>query len=163
MRVAGRLGAIAAQASCPGAPIARSCRCRELMSVRTLPDFASDINIATGPPIGGRCQSVIAQTQATETRGFGHAVELTMKAELAHEGGGVMFESFDRPVRCSAGHLFTTIWIPLVSFKAIRLGWLRFQYCPVGHHWANVTPLDPSSTSPEDLRAAAAVHDVRIP
>jgi hypothetical protein len=29
-----------------------------------------------------------------------------------------MFERFDTPVRCSAGHLFTTIWVPLGSLKA---------------------------------------------
>lgn len=75
-----------------------------------------------------------------------------------------MFESFDTPVRCSAGHLFTTIWVPLGSLKAVRLGWKRYQYCPVGRHWAMVTPLDVDATpSPEDVANAALVHDVRIP
>jgi hypothetical protein len=74
-----------------------------------------------------------------------------------------MFERFDRPVRCSQGHLFTTIWIPLGSLKAVRLGVRRYQRCPVGHHWALVTPLDPATASPADLAAAAAVHDLRIP
>lgn len=45
-----------------------------------------------------------------------------------------MFERFDVPVRCSAGHLFTTIWMPIASIKAVRLGGERWQYCPVGHH-----------------------------
>ncbi len=74
-----------------------------------------------------------------------------------------MFESFDRPVRCSAGHLFTTIWIPLGSLKAVRLGPRRYQRCPVGRHWAMVMQLDRDSASSEDLAAAAAVHDLRIP
>jgi hypothetical protein len=74
-----------------------------------------------------------------------------------------MFESFDRPVRCSAGHVFTTIWIPLGSLKAVRLGWKRWQYCPVGKHWAMVTRLDTSTATPAELEAAARVHDVRIP
>jgi hypothetical protein len=26
-------------------------------------------------------------------------------------------------VRCRRGHLFTAIWIPGISFKAVRLGW----------------------------------------
>jgi len=39
-----------------------------------------------------------------------------------------MLERFDRPVRCSAGHTFTTIWMPLGSFKAIRLGRRRYQH-----------------------------------
>ena len=75
-----------------------------------------------------------------------------------------MFESFDTPVRCSAGHLFTTIWVPLGSLKAVRLGWTRYEHCPVGHHWATVTRLedDPASTE-EEFKEAALVHDVRIP
>jgi hypothetical protein len=76
-----------------------------------------------------------------------------------------MFERFDTPVRCSAGHLFTTIWVPLGSLKAVRLGLTRYQYCPVGHHWANVTRLDLDEAPPtaEELADAALVHDVRIP
>jgi hypothetical protein len=75
----------------------------------------------------------------------------------------VMFERFDRPVRCRAGHLFTTIWIPLGSLKAVRLGTQRYQRCPVGRHWAMVAQIDPSLASAADLEAAAAVHDIRIP
>jgi hypothetical protein len=74
-----------------------------------------------------------------------------------------VFERFDRPVRCRDGHLFTTIWIPLASFKAVRLGNSRWQRCPIGRHWSMVTPLDRASTSAEDLATAAAVHDARIP
>jgi hypothetical protein len=74
-----------------------------------------------------------------------------------------MFENFERPVRCSQGHLFTTIWIPLGSLKAVRLGGRRYQRCPVGHHWSIVVPLDPTTADPADLQAAAAVHDVRVP
>ena len=75
-----------------------------------------------------------------------------------------MFEGFDVPVRCSAGHLFTTIWVPLVSLKAARLGWKRYQYCPVGRHWATVTRLDwGAAPSDADLAVAALVHDIRIP
>ena len=75
-----------------------------------------------------------------------------------------MFERFDTPVRCAAGHLFTTIWVPLASVKAVRLGWTRWQYCPVGHHWATVTRLDMDmAPTQEELAKAALVHDVRIP
>jgi len=71
---------------------------------------------------------------------------------------------FDRVVRCSAGHLFTTIWFPLGSFKAVRLGWRRrFQRCPVGHHWAMVTPVDETRVPEDELAAARRRHDVRIP
>jgi hypothetical protein len=74
-----------------------------------------------------------------------------------------VFERFESPVRCSAGHLFTTIWIPLASLKSVRLGNRRYQRCPVGRHWAMVEKLDRGSASAEDLAAAAAVHDIRIP
>jgi hypothetical protein len=75
-----------------------------------------------------------------------------------------MFERFDTPVRCSAGHLFTTIRVPLGSLKAVRLGLTRYQYCPVGHHWASVSRLDLDEAPPttEELANAALVH-VRIP
>ncbi len=75
-----------------------------------------------------------------------------------------MLESFDTPVRCSAGHLFTTIWVPLATLKAVRLGPARYEHCPVGHHWASVTRLeDDPATTEEELKEAALVHDVRIP
>jgi hypothetical protein len=76
-----------------------------------------------------------------------------------------MFKQFDTPVRCSAGHLFTTIWIPLASVKSVRRGLTRFQYCPVGHHWATVTPLDVEEAAPteKELAEAALVHDIPIP
>jgi hypothetical protein len=74
-----------------------------------------------------------------------------------------MFESHDQPVRCSEGHLFTTIWIPLVSFKSVRLGRRRLQWCPVGAHWTSVVPIDASSAAPSELEAAASVHDARVP
>jgi hypothetical protein len=66
-------------------------------------------------------------------------------------------------VRCRQGHLFTTIWIPGISLKALRLGWLRFQRCPVGRHWTLVRPVRDGDLSDEDRRAAADHHDVRLP
>ncbi|HEY3879125.1 MAG TPA: hypothetical protein VGM12_11055 [Trebonia sp.] len=76
-----------------------------------------------------------------------------------------MFERFDTPVRCAAGHVFTTIWIPFASVKAVRLGGERYQHCPVGHHWTTVVPLDLDGAvpGPQQLAAAARVHDIRIP
>jgi hypothetical protein len=74
-----------------------------------------------------------------------------------------MFESFDRPVRCSAGHLYTSIWIPLASLKALRMGTYRIQRCPVGHHWAKTYSLDPATLTDEQRAQAASVHDLRIP
>lgn len=66
-------------------------------------------------------------------------------------------------VRCRSGHLFTTIWIPGVSLKSIRLGWWRYQKCPVGNHWALVTPAKVSELTKEELQRAAQHHDVHIP
>lgn len=60
-------------------------------------------------------------------------------------------------VRCSAGHLFTTLWVPGASFKAIRLGSARFQHCPVGHHFTLVRPV-PESELTEQERASARQH-----
>jgi len=74
-----------------------------------------------------------------------------------------MFKSFDRPVKCKEGHLFTTIWMPFGSFKAVRLANYRYQYCPVGHHWTSVMRLDQNLTDSKTLQKAAAVHDIRIP
>ncbi|HEU0194293.1 MAG TPA: hypothetical protein VFQ71_08845 [Gaiellales bacterium] len=67
------------------------------------------------------------------------------------------------PVRCRAGHLYTTIWIPGGSLKALRLGWWRVQRCPVGGHWSLVTPLRRSELSDDEARAAAATRDIGIP
>lgn len=70
---------------------------------------------------------------------------------------------YDRVVRCSAGHLYTTTWVPLASLKALRLGTSRWQRCPVGGHWAMTTQVDTSALDPAELAAARAVHDIRIP
>jgi hypothetical protein len=58
-------------------------------------------------------------------------------------------------VRCRDGHLFMTTWIPMVSFKAIRLGLVRVQYCPVGNHVTAVRLMrDEDLTSAERLQAS---------
>ena len=66
-------------------------------------------------------------------------------------------------VRCRAGHLFTTIWIPGASLKSVRLGWWRFQRCPVGRHWTLVTPVRESELGETERAAARQVHDARVP
>jgi hypothetical protein len=72
--------------------------------------------------------------------------------------------SFPRAiVRCSRGHLFTTIWIPLVSLKAIRLGERRAQRCPFCRQWRMVEPIDPASLTSAERAEAAEVLDTRIP
>ena len=66
-------------------------------------------------------------------------------------------------VRCRKGHLFTTIWVPGASLKAVRLGWWRFQRCPVGNHWSLVTPVKESDLTEDEKRLASEHKDVRIP
>jgi hypothetical protein len=71
--------------------------------------------------------------------------------------------SSDVVVQCAQGHFFTTIWIAGASFKSVRLGWRRYQYCPVGKHWNVVTPLSIDQLSDAERIEAARVHDIRIP
>jgi hypothetical protein len=85
------------------------------------------------------------------------AVEAAATRARAGRAGGELI------VRCRSGHLFSTIWIPGASLKAIRLGPWRIQHCPVGRHWTVVTPVRPESLSLEQARDAAAAKDVRIP
>ncbi len=66
-------------------------------------------------------------------------------------------------VRCNKGHLFTTIWVPGASFKSVRLGFKRFQYCPVGRHWTIVAPIKESELTNEEKSLAAKNLDTRIP
>lgn len=66
-------------------------------------------------------------------------------------------------VRCRRGHLFTTLWIPGVSIKSLRLGWWRAQWCPVGRHWTIVHPVRPADLSWRQRRTADAHHDVQLP
>jgi hypothetical protein len=66
-------------------------------------------------------------------------------------------------VRCRDGHLFTTLWIPGASLKSLKLGWWRFQYCPVGRHWSLVTPVDEAALSARERRQAAKHHDIGLP
>ncbi len=66
-------------------------------------------------------------------------------------------------VRCRSGHVFTTIWIPGASLKSLRLGWWRFQRCPVGGHWAWVTPVRESELSDAERRSALEHRDLPIP
>jgi hypothetical protein len=66
-------------------------------------------------------------------------------------------------VRCRDGHLFTTLWVPGASLKAVRFAGWRLQRCPVGHHWSVVTPVRRSDLSKQQERAASEIKDIRIP
>ncbi len=66
-------------------------------------------------------------------------------------------------VRCDSGGLYSTIWIPLISFKAIRFGSARFQRCPVHRRWERATLVDATALTDEERRAAESIVDVGIP
>ncbi|GAB1645722.1 hypothetical protein [Krasilnikovia sp. MM14-A1259] len=58
-------------------------------------------------------------------------------------------------VRCQRGGLFETIWVPLVSFKAVRLGSRRFQRCPVHGRWELIEQVDAATLSDQERAQAA--------
>lgn len=66
-------------------------------------------------------------------------------------------------VRCRDGHLFTTIWVPGASLKAVRLGMVRWQRCPVGKHWSFVSPVRDADLTGTQRQFAEQHHDVRVP
>jgi hypothetical protein len=66
-------------------------------------------------------------------------------------------------VRCRQGHLFTTVWIPGGSVKAVRLGFWRIQWCPVGHHVDLVRPVKGADLTDAEREFAAAHHDIPVP
>ena len=84
------------------------------------------------------------------------AEPIAMRAKGYPLGGNLV-------VRCRRGHLFTTLWIPGASVKALRLGWVRFQRCPVGRHWSLVTPVKDSELTAKEARIARSRHDIPLP
>lgn len=66
-------------------------------------------------------------------------------------------------VRCRRGHLFTTVWIPGASVKALRLGYWRVQWCPVGRHVDLVRLVKDADLTEGERVLAAAQHDIPVP
>ena len=103
-----------------------------------------------------------SSTPSKRKRGAGIAATLTLT-----EAVGLWLRT-GRPagnviVRCRQGHLFTTLWVPGASVKSVRLGWWRFQRCPVGNHWSWVTPVRESELSGREQRSARKHRDIRVP
>ena len=69
----------------------------------------------------------------------------------------------DTIVRCSRGHLFTTVWIVGSSVKAVRLGYKRYQRCPVCKKWRIVVPVRDDELTAEERQVAAEHHDTKLP
>jgi hypothetical protein len=87
---------------------------------------------------------------------------LNLAGTLIARGQGYSFGR-NTVVRCRQGHLFTTWWIPGMSFKSLRLGWWRVQRCPVGPHWTVVAPVREADLTDEERQAAHELRDSRIP
>lgn len=66
-------------------------------------------------------------------------------------------------VRCRAGHVFTTVWVPGATLKALKLGFWRLQWCPVGRHVSLVAPVRDADLTDELRRMAASHHDTPVP
>ena len=66
-------------------------------------------------------------------------------------------------VRCRQGHLFSTVWIPGASVKALRLGLWRIQWCPVGRHVDLVRPVKNADLTEAERSFAMSHHDVPVP
>lgn len=76
---------------------------------------------------------------------------------------GYAGDATQRIVRCSTGHVFTTVWLPGVSFKSIRLGGARLQRCPVGSDWSLVRLVPEDELTDEDRRNAEKHRDTAMP
>ena len=87
----------------------------------------------------------------------GLAVEVAALRRRGYRAGGRVI------ARCSSGHLFSTLWLPGVSLKALRLGPWRVQRCPVGGHWSLVTLVDRTQLGEQELSGARSRRDVRVP
>jgi hypothetical protein len=69
----------------------------------------------------------------------------------------------DTVVRCRQGHLFTTVWIPGASLKALRFGYWRLQWCPVGRHVTLVRLVKEADLTEDERSLARAHHDIPLP
>lgn len=89
-------------------------------------------------------------------------VALAMKFGGMSQQQGYRFGR-DVIVRCRAGHVFMTTWIPVVSFKAIRFGLTRLQYCPVGDHVTAVRLMRDEDLTAAERLAAGRHRDGGVP
>jgi hypothetical protein len=100
-------------------------------------------------------------TKRYKALALGGGMTVVEAAVLKSRSGSLI--SLRTIVRCNRGHLFTTIWIPGASVKSLRLGPWRVQRCPVGRHWAIVTPAQVSKLSENARDDARAHHDTFLP
>ncbi len=101
------------------------------------------LGIVLGITLGGVVLLVVLMSVVGRARGYDYGRESVM--------------------RCSAGHLFTELLIPGVSFRAVRLGVARYERCPVGRHWAICRPQRREDLSPDEIAEAEAHRASRLP
>ena len=65
-------------------------------------------------------------------------------------------------VRCSRGHLYSTTWLPLGSFKAIRLGNTRIQQCPICEKPRETVRVNIGELTPQEIERARRTRDSGI-
>jgi hypothetical protein len=95
--------------------------------------------------------------------GAGIVVVIAVAGSRAGQRRGYSGMGGETVVRCNRGHLFTTVWIPGSSLKAVRLGYRRYQRCPVCGKWRMVEPVADAELTDEDRRTAAEHHTGRLP
>jgi hypothetical protein len=83
-------------------------------------------------------------------------------ATVAATRAGYSF-GWNTVVKCRQGHLFTTVWIPGGSVKALRLGFWRIQWCPVGRHVDVVQPVKRDVLTEAERSLALSHHDLPLP
>jgi hypothetical protein len=119
--------------------------------VRTNTRNRADEGDDASPGKGGRVRALVIAVLAA------HIVGTVVARRRGYRMGASIV------VRCRQGHLFMTIWVPGATVKALRLGWWRYQRCPVGRHWSLVTPVRESELTEEELAGAREYRDIRIP
>jgi hypothetical protein len=87
---------------------------------------------------------------------------VAVKAGRMSRSQGYRF-GHDVIVRCRDGHLFSTTWIPMMSVKAIRIGLVRIQHCPVGDHVTVVRLMRDEDLTPAERLEGRRHHDSGVP
>lgn len=89
-------------------------------------------------------------------------IAVAVRAARLSRGRGYRYGR-DVIVRCRDGHLFMTTWIPGMSVKAVRLGLVRMQHCPVGDHVVPVRLMRDEELSSAERLQASHHHDSGAP
>ena len=86
-----------------------------------------------------------------------YAVATATARSLGYKVGGKTV------VRCRDGHVFTTVWVPGLSLKSVRLGPWRVQRCPIGPHLTIVHPVREEDLTGPEREIALELLDTPVP